>query len=110
MPPISAIAFVAGNAPTPVTRRRQSHPLGQQTGQSAPLGQAHQGFKAAVGDQRRVVERGRDRCGSMERLHVEDALPSVRDVVLEKHHHRRSQGIFLLSARTTAAHQPVDPG
>jgi hypothetical protein len=40
----------------------------------------------------------------------EDALLFLPDVVLEKPHHRRPQGIFSFPAFTAGRHQPVDPG
>ncbi|MCX4515619.1 hypothetical protein OHA27_36025 [Streptomyces sp. NBC_01619] len=74
--------FRRGEGTGAVLRRGQLDELVGQSWQTAPLGQPHHRLQAAVRDQVRVVERGRDRRCGMGRLHLGSALPIVPDVVL----------------------------
>ncbi len=94
MPPSSDITFDPRESPRAVLRLRQPDEFIGQRGQPAPLRQAHHRLQPAVRDQIPVIERGGDRRRGMGNLHLGSALLIVPDVVLDKPHHRRSQGTF----------------
>ncbi|MGW5250706.1 hypothetical protein ACWEQN_44600, partial [Streptomyces sp. NPDC004129] len=57
-----------------------------------------------------TTQRGRDRRRGMGGLHLGSALLIVPDVVLEKPHHRRSQGTSSFPEELSTGIKPVDPG
>ena len=93
-----------------VLRPGQSHLLGHQAGEPAPLGRPHHRDQPGMRDQIRVIERSGDRRRRMGNLHLGSALPIVRAGSLKNSHHRRSQGTSSFSRALSTRHRSVDRG